>query len=177
MLAAKDQDVARPLKVLVPLIKEELAAGDAAAMEHYRRAGEMLLEAKAQVPHGKWGHWILNNFKLSQTTATIYMNLARKENYSSTKNFTSLGDFVRQTSNPNYNKHHTTSAYRESMVDAIVKDTLARNAEAKLTRELGLKLIDTGYKVLATKLHPDKGGTTEGMERLNRVRNQLKKFV
>ena len=53
---------------------------------------------------GEWLGWLDKNFHLSQQTATIYMNIARTETFSSTK---SLGDFVRQTSNPNYNKPHT----------------------------------------------------------------------
>ena len=32
----------------------QLAAGDAAGLEHYRR-GEMLRQAKEQVRHGEWG--------------------------------------------------------------------------------------------------------------------------
>jgi hypothetical protein len=52
------QAIARPLKVLVPMIKIEIAAGDEAGLEHYRRAGEMLVEAKDQVPHGSWSRWL-----------------------------------------------------------------------------------------------------------------------
>jgi hypothetical protein len=44
-----DTSVGRPLKVLIPLIKDALAAGEAAGLEHYRRAGEMLLEARALI--------------------------------------------------------------------------------------------------------------------------------
>jgi len=31
-------------------------------------------------------------------------------------------------------------------------------------------MIDLGYKALAKELHPDKGGSSEVMARLNRVR-------
>ena len=48
----KERRVARPLKVLVPLIKNELVAGDAAGLEHYRQAGEML---KSRMAHGRGG--------------------------------------------------------------------------------------------------------------------------
>jgi hypothetical protein len=44
--------IARPLKVLVPLIQQDIAAAEAAGLEHYRRAGEMLLEAKEQLAYG-----------------------------------------------------------------------------------------------------------------------------
>ena len=45
----KEGRIGRPLKILVPLIKEELEAGDSAGLEHYRRAGEMLLESGLHV--------------------------------------------------------------------------------------------------------------------------------
>jgi hypothetical protein len=45
-------------------------------MEHYRQAGEMLLEAEEQVPHESWGRWLSKNFELSQRTAQDYMRLA-----------------------------------------------------------------------------------------------------
>lgn len=45
-----DNQVARPLHVLIPLIKEDLKQGDEAAkqagMPFYRAAGEKMLEAK-----------------------------------------------------------------------------------------------------------------------------------
>jgi hypothetical protein len=42
-----------------------------ARLEHYRRAGQLLIEAKKseQVPHGSWGRWLKGNFELSQVTA------------------------------------------------------------------------------------------------------------
>lgn len=41
-------------------------------------------------------------------------------------------------------------------------------------REFCLRIIDIGYKALATKLHPDMGGSQEEMARLNHVRERLK---
>lgn len=40
------RQISRPLKILVPLIQGELQMGTNAGREHYRRAGEMLIEAK-----------------------------------------------------------------------------------------------------------------------------------
>src|SRR5262249_7714249 len=67
--------IARPLKTLVPQIQHELRAGDEAGLEHYRRAGEMLLEAREQVAAHKWAPWLSKNFALSKTTAWRYMRL------------------------------------------------------------------------------------------------------
>jgi len=52
-----------------------------AAEVHYaeaRRAGRLLIEAKALVAHGEWGGWVRENFKGSATTARNYMRLARE---------------------------------------------------------------------------------------------------
>lgn len=37
----------------------------------------MLIEAKAQVPFGRWGIWLSKNFDLSARTASAYMSWAR----------------------------------------------------------------------------------------------------
>lgn len=67
----------RPLKVLIPMIQSELQQGNAAGQEHYRRAGQMLIEAKDQVGYGNWGRWLAKNFDLNDSTARVYMRWAR----------------------------------------------------------------------------------------------------
>jgi hypothetical protein len=54
----------------------------AAGQEHYRLAGEMLIEAKEQVGYGGWGRWLTKNFDLSERTARDYMRWAREYNKS-----------------------------------------------------------------------------------------------
>jgi hypothetical protein len=49
-----------------------------------------------------------------------------------------------------------------------------RDKESKLQHQLGIQLIDAGYRILAIRLHPDTGGSQEAMARLNRVRDILK---
>ena len=72
----------RPLKVLVSLIKEDIANGDAAAQRagvpYYRAAGEKLLEAQLQIPKGQWEKWVEQNVSLTLRTAQNYMLLARR---------------------------------------------------------------------------------------------------
>jgi hypothetical protein len=46
-----------------------------------------------------------------------------------------------------------------------------READLKLVAQL----IDAGYRSLASKLHPDKGGSRDAMSRLSRVRDQVKR--
>jgi len=57
--------------------EHEAAFGSAReALEHARRAGELLLEAKAALKHGEWLPWIESNCKFGERTARNYMQLA-----------------------------------------------------------------------------------------------------
>ena len=76
------------LAVLAARIREEHDAAEAAkgaavvaarkGIEHALAAGELLLEAKAQVPHGQWLPWLGENCPtISERMARYYMRLAR----------------------------------------------------------------------------------------------------
>lgn len=57
--------------------EHEQAQGKARdALEHARRAGELLLEAKKQVGHGGWGDWLQAQCIFSARSAQGYMRLA-----------------------------------------------------------------------------------------------------
>jgi Protein of unknown function (DUF3102) len=162
----------RPLKDLVPLIKDELAAGQAAGLEHYRRAGEMLLEARELVAVGQWSRWLSQNFKLSRTTAGNYMRLAARPVTAVTS--TTLSDFLGK------DKGHRASWYEPIRqitervnVTALAQESPSTEDEVRLHRILAGQLIDLGYRALATRLHPDRGGSRDAMRRLNRVREEL----
>ena len=178
---AKPKAIARPLKVLVPLIRDEVQAGDEAGLEHYRRAGELLIEAKEQVPHGSWSRWLNKNFELSQPTALRYMRLARlaESNYAkfvgAERIESALGEQPRK-------ERHAPWAKIRDVTDRVNVTRLANERQAlddeiKLHRELALQLIDLGYRALATRLHPDRGGSRDAMTRLNTVRDELKSIA
>jgi hypothetical protein len=46
-------------------------------LEHFHRAGEALLQAKAQCGHGKWLKWLKENIRFSERQAQNYMRLAK----------------------------------------------------------------------------------------------------
>jgi Protein of unknown function (DUF3102) len=48
------------------------------AIEHARAAGEALIAAKTQCPHGEWGNWLSKNLRASHRTAQTYMQVARR---------------------------------------------------------------------------------------------------
>lgn len=68
------------LPTLARQINEEHAAVGRALstmLERARRAGELLLQAKAQVGHGGWQPWLAEHFNGSYRTAATYMQVAR----------------------------------------------------------------------------------------------------
>ena len=48
------------------------------ALTNAVRCGELLIQAKSQVPHGEWLTWLQGQTKVSERTAQAYMRLARK---------------------------------------------------------------------------------------------------
>jgi hypothetical protein len=183
----------------VPLIKEELALAQAnarmASLENYRHVGEYLWEAKKQVPKGEWGGWLSANFKLTARTARTYMDLDNEmrhrevfsdeqdENLKPASNFQprefkTLSEFQqpgRGSHQPEW--HAPVQQVITQNIDLLRQRQQDKEKERRLMKVLALQLIDIGYKVLATKLHPDKGGSREAMQRLNRVRDLLKQSI
>ncbi len=180
-LAKRDHAIARPLKVLIPLIQSDLEHGDRAGMEYYADAGDKLREAKAQVAFGYWGSWLTKNFTLKSNTAQRYMRLSElRENQKHVANVflpRSLsemdGHTERARSRAKRDKGFK-SVLRELETDLYAQEQQTRTDEQQLHRDLAVELIDIGFKALATRLHPDRGGSKEAMARLNRVRDELK---
>lgn len=176
--------IARPLKVLVPLIQSELQLGNDAGRDHYRRAGEMLNEAKDQLAHGAWGKWLAKHFDLSARSAQVYMQWARthEERRPSAQMPSSLNDMTggrerRQEERQSNQQQTFRRTLRDVARDDFVQERQARDDEVRLHRELAQELIDLGYRALATRLHPDRGGSKDAMSRLNRVRDELKQLA
>jgi hypothetical protein len=182
MVKRVEKQVARPLKVLVPLIKDELEAADEAGLEHYRQAGEMLNEAKDQVPYGSWARWLTKNFELSQVTARRYMRLARRVNDYDGSTSIPMGSNLKQAIGEKEGKaraawdtvHHAADRVN---VTRLADERQSRDDEIKLHRDIALQLIDLGYRAMATRLHPDRGGSRDAMGRLNLVRDELKSIA
>ena len=69
------------------------------AIGHAMRAGELLIEAKAQVEHGQWLPWLKDNFAGSARTAQAYTRVARNrselESYTQTSAHLSIDAAVR----------------------------------------------------------------------------------
>ncbi len=182
VVVASKRQVSRPLKVLIPLIQDELQQGNTAGRMHYTRAGEMLMEAREQVPRGSWGRWLNDNFELSRSTAYSYMQWAEALSRPSTQTPSSLNELRGGTDRRREERGSTQQqAFRKMMRDMprdeFAKERQAREDEVQLHRDLAEELIDAGYRALATKLHPDRGGSKDAMRRLNVVRDELKEIA
>ena len=70
------------LEALAPAIVREHEAAVTAVrsgLEHARRAGDLLLDAKRQVPHGEWLPWLAAHCpEVSGRTAQAYMRIAKR---------------------------------------------------------------------------------------------------
>jgi hypothetical protein len=69
------------LTTLAKCINEHHRQAEAAirsGLEHALEAGRLLIEAKDQCQHGKWGSWLADNFEGSQRTARAYMQVAKR---------------------------------------------------------------------------------------------------
>jgi protein gp37 len=67
------------LAALAARINAEHEAGERAigqGLQHYRRAGDALLKAKAQCGHGEWLPWLKKHARFPQQRASEYMRLA-----------------------------------------------------------------------------------------------------
>jgi hypothetical protein len=180
---SEGRQISRTLKVLIPMIQSELQQGNSAGLEHYRQAGEMLIEAKDQLAHGAWGPWLAKNFDMVARTAQQYMRLAREirsgdsqSSYRSIREMTGQTERAREERNSKQQQNFR-KVLRDVARDDFVQQRQAQDVEIKLHRKIAEDLVDAGYRALATRLHPDRGGSKEAMARLNRVRDELKEVA
>lgn len=185
------KEVARPLTVLVRLIKEDLANGHEAAEKasapYYAAAGLKMLEAKPQVSGG-FKEWVERNFAIGIKQAQRYMAFAIATTDTQKRpagQFKNMEDFRRRHLNEDIpSSGRVNRPWREGVdktaeqarqdLKRLKEDSLTRQQEREAEKTLALRLIDIGYKVLAKELHPDKGGSKDAMSRLSRVRDRLK---
>jgi hypothetical protein len=188
------RQVARPPHVLVPLIKRDLEQGHEAAnrasVPYYRAAGEKMIEAKEQLKHGEFQPWLKRHFTISYDTARRYMGFVDAEK-TQARVFSSINSALKASGNNGYmpNKPRPQPWHEpvkeiidrtkreQERVTRLYADEITKKQEREAQRDLSLRLIDIGYKVLAKELHPDKGGSREIMARLNKARDHLKQMA
>ena len=191
MAAAEKEPLTRPLRVLIPLIQQEIELGNNAGLEHYRAAGEMLIEAKSQfnpeeLKAGEWQRWLKRNFShVSVSQVVEYIKLVpileNKRPYGAP--YTSIREALGREGTGKTTWHEPVKQvlnerFTPAFMENLAQERLSREKEQRLMHSLAHQLIDIGYRVLASKLHPDhKGGSQEAMSRLNKVRKILKEVI
>lgn len=166
--------VGPPLKTLEAKIVKEIRLGDKAGYIHYRRAGEALHLARPRFDTASdFWDWAVPKFNRSDDTLRGYMLYAQEVRKSEPATLSEVVAPNRDSHQPAWQKPV------QNIMSGINPEAIARQAkdakkEAEMVRALGYKLIDIGFKALATKLHPDVGGSKEAMARLNHVKQILR---
>jgi hypothetical protein len=185
------RQITRPLSVLAPLANQAIELGHTASELHYKKAGELLAEARAQLAPPAFAKWIGSNFKnafgdpLTVSTAKDWMRYAAAVPAEGEKPYISLSDFKRRHLGATVISGHkrvrlppdVKATVQQVDVGVLRQAVVSQAKERDMQHKLSLQLIDIGYKILATKLHPDKGGSQEAMSRLNQVRDGLKRHA
>lgn len=185
---AEGREVARPLHVIEPLIKKDLAdakeAADAAAQPYYVSVGNKLKEAKDghEMSIKELCDWSQRKFNIGRTQTCKYLSLANTTfDLSSAR---SMSDAIRHIGGTPRGAERGGASWHGPIKEQITAasnirnlhaEAMARAEERDVERKLAQRLIDIGFKALATEFHPDKpGGSKDAMSRLNRVRDKLK---
>jgi hypothetical protein len=181
------QAVARPLKVLVPLIKQDIEAMeqtvDKIVSPYYLSIGEKLLEANKHTSYGNWEIWLKESFKISRQTAFNYMDYAQQANVKPVLHL-SYANYLKARKQEAKLKQKTEQAQAQPSPAAWAEawkrkgeQEVAKRQVRENQRELFKKVFNLGYKEMAKKLHPDKGGTNEGMHQLQEVKQLLARVL
>lgn len=75
LIETKNNQPARDIQIITAEINDIRRQAQAMALLYAIEIGRRLEEAKAALPHGKWGDWVENEIKFSQSTAENYMRL------------------------------------------------------------------------------------------------------
>lgn len=156
-----------------------------ANIDRYRRYGALLNEARPQMTPVKFWAWAERVSGRGRKQLLRYMDLQRTD-----KSAKTLDEAIGR----NQAGYHTDrdSRIRDEQWDKIfdrakkVMDAESRkivdeleedSGEEKRRADVAERIVTTGYKVLASTMHPDKGGSQAGMVRLNLAKQTLLEFI
>src|SRR5215469_6583370 len=180
---ATERRLARPLEVITPIIKQDLAdmrtAEKEAAIPYQIKIGGELEEARPSFgSRMEFNHWVAKTFNISDSTAYKWRKYYRDKNKGIEYTVSEMyGDNRRNSDHlPEWRTPVRKIAERARLEARMFREQqLDKAKERKAEQKLALRLITIGYKILANELHPDKqGGSNEAMKRLNTVRARLR---
>lgn len=176
----------RPVKVLIPLIKRDLAKieriSENATYESQKACGGKLAEAKPQVK-GEWMTWLKFNFALSYDTATRYISAWESSRKKRDLKVKSITEHLRNV-NPNYARPRqkvdepaTRSIWDGIDTEVFEERQVSATKERRLKVKMAAELVEAGFRAMSHKFHADKGGSDDAMRRLEEVRTTLKEAI
>lgn len=98
-MSALSPVVAGQQESLAARIRSEVEAAErdwGSALAHAIRAGELLIEAKADLQHGEWLPWLEANFDFTRQMATNYMRLSENAEELQMENALSISAALKQ---------------------------------------------------------------------------------
>lgn len=145
---------------------------------HAREIGECLHELQPQIGGGAagWAAYLRKHFDYSVNRAKRHIAFYRAELRDQRKyeRLAHAGPGI--GGKPNYSKSYEAIKPKIQQF-AEERHHIARLDERAAQRKLGHQLIDIGYRALAAKLHPDKGGDNTMMANLTAVRDRLRRCL
>jgi hypothetical protein len=142
----------RSPQILVPIIADGLNR----VRRDITEVGRGMAEARQQMSHAAFLEWSQKNFRLKRTQALYYLNIGLSEPDKSGETGHGTG---RKRTRRNQKQH---------------KKKNGAAAPTSADNQLGIDLIEAGFRTLAKTMHPDMGGSASAMTALNRVRGRLK---
>jgi len=172
---ADDAPEPRTVKVLTDRIHELTRIQESTAAA--REIGECLDELQPQIPGGAsgWAAYLRKHFDYSVARAQRHIAFYRKELRDQRK-YERLAH-AGVGGNKNYSKTYEAIKPQLRQFDAEARRNIAQLDQRAAQRKLGHQLIDIGYRALAVKCHPDKGGSDAMMANLTAVRDRLRRCL
>lgn len=149
---------------------------------HYRRLGELFIQLRMTFPKGNKGDRECASFCDKQFPG---IKARSREEYITYRNrikrlpsSRELPPLTHKT-RPNRDRNNEADRVYKRIVDEEAPEVKAFERrpeidENELIQQLADKIIDTGYRILSVKMHPDKdGGSNEAMRNLNKAKKLL----
>src|SRR5262249_1160573 len=152
----------RPLPILIPIIADGLKQ----VRQNVTEIGKAMVEARGQLSYAAFLAWSQKNFRLKRTQTLYYLDIGKSGGTGPTNK--------ERKRNQKKNKKRKEQRAAQSAANGNSSAAYTASAPTQADYQMGVQLIEAGFRALAKTLHPDKGGSQTAMTTLNRVRGRLK---
>ncbi len=188
-MAERSKQIARSPKMLKPLIEQQVRLGYQAGTMFFKQAGLMLLEARESITAPQlWSRYVLSlrvdDHPITTHQAKAWMRLGRSEQLG--LGHRGVEDAKRdprtRSQAPTGRPFGTSTRATSRELDEETQENKEKRhrefrEHRRAERAEMLLLVAAGYKQLALKRHPDKGGSSEAMHLLREARDILMKYA